>query len=102
MAKPTGIIGAFVEKAIRPQFLLLTSILRQFLPKASDEQLRLSVQSIVGQCIFHRFSQPITAVLFPNQKYGTPEIEAAAEHIVRFSLAALKGLAAEYGGQSAG
>jgi len=98
MVEPTAALDALVEKTFRPNARKLESIVRELLgARATDEQVRLCQLSIVGQCLHHRNARPVIERLFPEQRYGPEDIKALADHIARFSLGALGGLArAEY------
>ena len=94
MIEPTAALDAMVEKIIRPTAQRLEAIVRELLgPVATDEQVRLSQLSIIGQCLHHRNAQPVIQRLFPLQRYGPEEVKVLADHITRFSLSALQGMA---------
>jgi hypothetical protein len=84
------VLDVIVKETLRAQFDLLSGIVRTLLGRrASGEQVRLCASSIVGQCLFYRHAQPVIQRMFPQQKQGLREIERLAEHITRFSLAAM-------------
>ncbi len=94
MIEPTAALDAVVERMIRPTAQRLESIVRAILgPAGTDQQVRLCQLSIIGQCLHHRHAQPVIQRLFPEQQYGPAEVKALADHITRFSLCALQGLA---------
>jgi AcrR family transcriptional regulator len=79
-----------VRESIRPQFEVLLGIVRHFLPaQLSDEQLHLTAFSIVGQCLFYHFADPVVQKLVCPEEYQSQTPEALAEHVLQFSLAAL-------------
>ena len=45
--------------------------------------------SIIGQCVFHRAFKPIVTLLVGEEEVRTYDADLLAEHITRFSLAAL-------------
>jgi AcrR family transcriptional regulator len=93
MIEPTAALDAMVEKIIRPTAQRLEAIVRELLgPVTTDEQVRLSQLSIIGQCLHHRNAQPVIQRLFPLQRYGPEEVKVLADHITRFSLSALQGM----------
>ena len=60
MAHPTAACAELVQSSIRPQFEILLAILRELLPaEVSAERLRLTAFSIVGQCLFYHFADPV-------------------------------------------
>lgn len=82
-----------VQEFIRPQFDLLVEILRDLVPPGTDEtKLRLIGFSVVGQCLHYRFADPIVRILVESQEYEQYTPEALADHITRFTLAALANL----------
>ncbi len=94
MIEPTAALDALVEKAIRPMSEKLAAIVGELLGAGmTDEQIRLCQLSIIGQCLHHRNARPVIQRLFPQQQYGPEDIAALADHITRFSLGALRGLA---------
>jgi len=96
MIEPTPALDALVRSSIRPQCELLMGIVRDLLgPAATDERVRWSVASIVGQCVFYHHSRPVITRLFPEQRYAPEDIARLAEHIAGFSACALAALRAE-------
>jgi AcrR family transcriptional regulator len=94
MVEPTHVLDVIVKETLRAQFELLSGIVRTLLGgRAGGEQVRLCASSIVGQCLFYRHAQPVIQRMFPQQRQGPREIERLAEHITRFSLAAMSGWA---------
>jgi len=91
MANPTTALDELVEKNIRPlrdDFLLPT--LRELTGGCfSRRQLSYFASSIMGQCLYLLQSRPIIERLNPDFKIGKSEIAEIAEHITRFSLAAI-------------
>lgn len=94
MSDPTEALDVLVEKSIRPfreQFLI--PVLNELTSgRCTERQLSLLSASIMGQCMYYVQSQPIIVRLVPDFKIGNAEIVEIAEHITRFSLAAIAGL----------
>jgi len=91
MAHPTEACAKLVQSAIRPQFEILIGILRELLPEErSFEKLRLTAFSIVGQCLFYHFADPVIRNLLTSHEYESLAIEKLAKHITDFSLRSLK------------
>lgn len=87
--EPTEACHELVRQYIGPQFVLLQSILAELLPaETTAEARRLTGFSIVGQCLFYRVAGRVAALLTPPDD-GPPSLDRLAEHIARFSLAAL-------------
>jgi AcrR family transcriptional regulator len=91
IGNPTAACAELVQSSIRPQFEMLLSILREILPEENDdEELRLTAFSIVGQCLFYHFADPVIRNLLNDDEYAALEFEKLADHITAFSLASIK------------
>lgn len=89
--EPTGALDIMIEEQILPSFQTLASIVRELLgPKADKKSVDLCTMSIVGQCLYFRNATPVIARLRKKDHFTSAEINAIAEHIFRFSLAALR------------
>lgn len=96
MIEPTHALDTMVKESVRPLQQELESIIREFLgPNAEDEVVRLSALSVGSQCVFYHHCRAIISRLFPEEKYGSQNIDTLVEHVTRFSLAALKNSAKE-------
>ncbi len=96
MIEPTPALDALVAKVIQPLSQRLQAIVQDLLGSAaSAERVRLCQLSIIGQCVYHRQCQAVISRLFPEQHYNLADLRRLAEHITRFSLQALQGLAQE-------
>jgi AcrR family transcriptional regulator len=90
MMNPNEACAELVQSSIRPQFEILQSILRELLPDdISDEKLHLTAFSIVGQCLFYHFADPVIRNLVSGSEYAAYDVEKLAEHIFEFSIQAL-------------
>jgi len=90
MAHPTAACAELVQSSIRPQFEVLLQILRELLPEdATAEKIRLTAFSVVGQCLFYHFADPVTRNLLTAEEYAELKIELLTEHITKFSLSAI-------------
>ncbi len=100
MTEPTRAMDELVEAFVRPMIQRLDAILRELVgPGIDAETLRLCGRSIVGQCLFYNHARPVLERM--GQACFRPEdIEHLAEHVARFSLAALREIARE-GGRAA-
>lgn len=91
MANPTAACAELVQSSIRPQFEILLKIVRAMMPaNSSPQELRLTAFSIVGQCLFYHFADPVTRNLLSVDDYAALSIERLAQHITQFSLAAIE------------
>lgn len=91
MVEPTPMLARFVDRFIMPRADILRRIVADILGPGADPFLvGLCTQSITGQCRGYVFSRPIVARLFPELTFDEQGVERLAEHITRFSLAAIK------------
>jgi AcrR family transcriptional regulator len=92
--EPTSALDILVEDAIRPSYLLLSSIIREIIGKdASEEDIRLCSASIVGQCLYFHNSRPVLNALYGPDSQEPTDTERIAEHVARFSIAAMRAMA---------
>jgi AcrR family transcriptional regulator len=96
MVEPTPALDGLVERVMRPLFTLLVGIVQDLAgPDADTQRVRLCAQSVVGQLIFYRHAQECLRRLGPDAVCGPDKVEAIADHVTRFSLAAIRDLANE-------
>jgi AcrR family transcriptional regulator len=101
MIEPTAALDMLVEEVARPIHQELASIIGELLDgQATEETVRLCTLSILSQCVYYHHARSVIRRLYPEQNYGAQEIARLAEHITRFSLAALKRLNAGESGES--
>jgi AcrR family transcriptional regulator len=90
MMNPHEACAELVQSSIRPQFEILQRILRELLPaETSKEALQLIAFSVVGQCLFYHFADPVIRNLLSRKEYESYDVDKLAEHIREFSLAAI-------------
>jgi len=90
IADPTKALDEIIETAIVPQFALLEEIIQQILKVPSDKMVvKRCLLSIFGQCLMFKHSRSIIDRLYPELIANESAIQASAEHIAQFSLAAL-------------
>lgn len=91
MVDPTDALDRLVKEAIRPDAERLMAIMRAMLgPDLPASTIRLCGMSVVGQILFYCHCQPVIRRLFPDLPADASRVDELAEHITRFSLAALK------------
>ena len=87
---PTKALDEIIQTAIAPQFALLTEIVQQILGFSADKVVvQRCLLSIFGQCLMFKHSRSIIDRLYPELIANDSAIQAGAEHITQFSLAAL-------------
>jgi AcrR family transcriptional regulator len=92
MIEPSAALDSLVEERIRPMAAQLSKIVAEILNRpVTDECVRLCAFSVVSQCTFYKHCNPVVMRLFPKQsEMDAAAIEQIADHITKFSLAALK------------
>lgn len=90
LARPTEACEAVVEDYIRPMADALRSILNELLPKDLSEEKRWLIGfSTVAQVLFYYVHQPIIRLLMKNPAEETLPLDQLADHVTRFTLAAI-------------
>lgn len=98
LADPSPALDKIVHEAIAPLHKFLGELVREILgDQASEAELRRCVHSILGQCLFYRYSHPVLQRLHPKLRYDLEEIETIAGHIAGFSVEGIKYLAKKSG-----
>jgi AcrR family transcriptional regulator len=101
ITEPTDALDELVEQSVRPQYNLLCSIVSQLLgPRVSTPQVRMCASSIVGQCMHFQVSRQVLSRLNPDLHYDDGGLAGIADHILRFSLAAIQCLRSAAEGQA--
>ncbi len=91
LADPSPALDKIVVEAIAPLHEFLGRLVKEVAArKMMDADVRRSVYSILGQCLFYRNSHPVLQRMNPTLHYDRKEIEAIARHIADFSLPALR------------
>jgi AcrR family transcriptional regulator len=97
MVDPTAALDSIIAEKIRPMAEQLRGVVAELLQRPpGDETVRLCSFSIVSQCVFYHHCRPVLTRLYPDQ----PPLDSRgaahlADHITRFTLAALKNLPAD-------
>jgi AcrR family transcriptional regulator len=96
MIEPTAALDSLVEERMRPMANQLRRIVAEILGcPLNDERVRLCSMSVVSQCVFYHHCQPVVSRLFPKHPpRDAAGIARLADHITKFSLAAMKHLPA--------
>jgi len=93
MMEPTAAFNTIIEKMIRPSFLFLRDIVQELLGEdVPSEKVEKCALSIVGQCLYYRFANPVVRRILPEQTFDEKGLEEIADHVTEFSLSALKQL----------
>ena len=93
MIEPTEAMDALLEERMRPMADQLRGIVAEILGcPPDDEMARLCSLSVVSQCVFYHHCRRAVMRLFPELQLDAAAVEPLADHITRFSLAAMKHL----------
>jgi AcrR family transcriptional regulator len=92
MTDPTQALDSLVHEQIRPSAERLRAIVREFIgTEVDDQELWRCAFSVAAQWLFYFHCGQVVKRLNPDQRFGQQEIERLADHITKFSVAALKG-----------
>jgi AcrR family transcriptional regulator len=90
LAQPTSACAEVVRDYIQPMSEILSGILAELLPARTSRLQRFQVAfSIVGQCLYYCQNRPIARLLLGEADFARLDTATVAEHITRFTLAAL-------------
>jgi AcrR family transcriptional regulator len=101
LANPTGLLQEAMRDTIQPLREKMTALVREFLgPHASDLQVHFCQVSIMSQCMDVMRRRRLARRLGKLGPLAIDDLDAYADHIVRFSLAGLRAIreGAERGG----
>ncbi len=89
--QPTEACKHLVEEYFRPFFERLCSVIDEIVGRRLPEHRRSQIGfSIIGQCLYYRFSADITSMMIEEQEYQEHfNLEGLAAHITEFSLGAI-------------
>jgi AcrR family transcriptional regulator len=90
--EPTAALDQMIEEAIQPLYQSLSDILRDLMGRgANEEEVRMCLMSIVGQCIYYFHVRPVIEKIY-QREFGPKDLEQLSEHITRFSLGGIDAL----------
>ena len=90
LLEPTPALDQLVREAIMPMWRHLLGLVAELLgPAASEETVACCASSVIGQCHHYITSRSVIHLLRPELTLNDESIEDLAEHVTRFSLAAL-------------
>ncbi|MFM9957284.1 MAG: CerR family C-terminal domain-containing protein [Phycisphaerales bacterium] len=103
MIDPSPALDGIVEQGARPQYQILTGIVREVLgPTAPEDKVRRYAASAVGQALIYHTCRSMMQRMFGSTTDGPEQIDALAEHITRYSMDAMKAARGGSGGGGAG
>ncbi len=90
MSNPTLALDRIAKEVLFPQSQFLGKVVHAALEqKIPEEQIRLCMHSIIGQCAFFNFSRPLRERVIGKKTMTEEEKEKLARHIAAFSLGGL-------------
>jgi AcrR family transcriptional regulator len=90
MAEPTQTTLEIVVESVRPKFQQLFDVLGELLPHDTPAaEVHLAGISIFAQCMHFRIQGTVTELIVGREEYRGYTLDRLADHIARFSLAAL-------------
>jgi AcrR family transcriptional regulator len=90
LMQPTVACEEIVRDYVRPHFALLQGIIAELVPPETGEVERHRIGfSVIGQCLHYRIAQPILRLLLSEEEFRGNDPAQLAEHISRWTLAAL-------------
>src|SRR5262245_49789755 len=92
MIDPTKALDSLVNEQIRPNAERVRALVRELVGAEIDEpELWRCAFSIAAQWLFYFHCGQVARRLNPEQRFSPQDIERLADHITKFSVAALKG-----------
>lgn len=89
MADPGKAAHVVVTEFVQPVAFKLRDILRELLPNLDEQHLLMTGFSVIGQCLFYRQNRPVAELIFGKEAVAALGVDTVADHVVRFTLAAL-------------
>ncbi|HEX8325808.1 MAG TPA: CerR family C-terminal domain-containing protein [Tepidisphaeraceae bacterium] len=90
MQNPGSATSRYVTNTIGNVVGGLEGLLQEIIGRpVKQPQLSRLVNSVISQCIFYAHNQVILTLLYPDQPPSSEVVEELAEHITKFTLAAL-------------
>lgn len=93
LVDPTSALDQVIDKGIAPQIELLCGMIRSHVGQNCSEQaVRRTATSILGQCLFYYFARPVIDRLQLEHDLSPASLDGIARHITQFTRAALSSI----------
>jgi AcrR family transcriptional regulator len=93
MREPTEAAWEFIRGIVRPSFERLQAIIDRLVPaEVSFRERNLLGSSIIGQALHYDHARHVLPLLLGAEEMAAYNVDLLADHITRFSLAAIQGL----------
>ena len=89
ISDPTTALKTITREYFRPTFERLREIVRPLLGKTTPARLDRCVRSVLGQCLFYRYADPVLRAMNQAPRCTSKGIRDLAGHIAEFSLGGL-------------
>ncbi len=89
MAHPGKAAHVVVQEFIQPMAFRLRAILRELFPHRPEPEILMLGFSVIGQVLYYRQNRPNSELIFDKPQVDGLSEAMVADHIVRFTLAAL-------------
>lgn len=92
MAHPGKAGHVVVDEFIRPMAFRLRDILLAIFPEMPEPRRLMIGFSVIGQLLFYRQNRPVCELIFGKDHMDALSADMVADHVTRFTLAALGGV----------
>lgn len=93
LVDPTSALEKVIDQGIAPQIELLCTMIRSHVGQNCSEQaVRRTATSILGQCLFYYFARPVIDRLQLEHDLSPASLDEIARHITQFTRAALSSI----------
>jgi len=89
MVEPAELLAPVVEGAFRPDTEALKTLLRRAKPDMSDDEAQLWAFGLIGQFTFYMLARSAVLMMLHRTEYDQAFLDAAADHVVRSTIAGL-------------
>lgn len=97
MARPSEMLGRYVEKHTKPQTMAFMETLRELLgPHVPEDAVRDTCISIGSQILYYSYAWPVFSKVFPDHPGMAQYHGTLAQHIIRFSLGGIAAVKDHY------
>jgi AcrR family transcriptional regulator len=94
-SQPTPAMNRVIDEGMRPVYGRMLKAVGAIIGLPPEhETTMLCNNSIIGQVLFYKFSQPVLSRLQPELKLTPENLKRIADHITSFSVTALRAMAA--------
>lgn len=98
MSRPSPVLKRVVDEIVRPAEARLRTPISEIIGlPPDDDKVRMTAHSIIGQCLHYRHAEHVLAHLWPELWEHPQRLEILVNHIVNFSLAAMKADGRQHG-----